>query len=95
MACEPSALLLSQVVAWTEARLEAKVRLTTRAMWVDQGRLLEKLHKAAVDAVAQQPLDCPLGTVERMVADSIRRTCREFNKRSPEVIVIAHEADPR
>jgi len=84
-----------QVAAWTQARLQAKVRLTTRALWVDKGRLLERLHAAAVRAVEQQPLDCPLGAVERQVADAIRRTCKDFNKRSPEVIVIAHEADPR
>ena len=28
-----------------DAGLSAKVRITTRAMWVDQGRLLERLHK--------------------------------------------------
>jgi hypothetical protein len=33
--------------------------------------------------------------VERVVADSLRRTCKAFNQRRPEVVVIAHEADPR
>ena len=33
--------------------------------------------------------------VERIVADAIRRECRSYNRKKPEVIVIANEADPR
>lgn len=29
----------------TQVRLRGRIRITTRAMWVDQGRLLEQLHK--------------------------------------------------
>lgn len=41
------------------------------------------------------PGDASLVAVERSVADAIRRSCRDFNQRRPEVIVIAHEMDPR
>ena len=78
-----------------QARLHANVRLTTKAMWVDKGRLLERLHAAAMAAVSSQPLDCELSTIERLVADNVRRACKDFNKRSPEVVVISHEADSR
>jgi len=84
-----------QISVWMQARLHANVRLTTKAMWVDKGRLLERLHAAAMAAVSSQPLDCELSTIERLVADNVRRACKDFNKRSPEVVVISHEADSR
>lgn len=29
----------------TQARLRGRVRITSRALWIDKGRLLEQLHK--------------------------------------------------
>ncbi|KAA6421662.1 MAG: ribonuclease J-like [Trebouxia sp. A1-2] len=75
--------------------LRAQIRVTTRAMWVDSGRLLEVLHKVSDVAVRRLPQDASLVAVERSVADAIRRACKEFNQRHPDVIVIAHEMDPR
>ena len=49
--------------------------------------------QAANTAVARLPWDATLLAVERLVAQSIRRECRSFNQRRPEVIVIAHEHD--
>ena len=46
-------------------------------------------------AVKRLPGDASLVAVERSVADAIRRSCRDFNQRRPDVIVIAHEMDPR
>ena len=46
-------------------------------------------------AVKRLPGDASLVAVERTVADAIRRACRDFNQRRPDVIVIAHEMDPR
>lgn len=46
-------------------------------------------------AVKRLPGDASLVAVERTVADAIRRSCRDFNQRRPDVIVIAHEMDPR
>ncbi|KAL4450117.1 hypothetical protein ABPG77_010786 [Micractinium sp. CCAP 211/92] len=90
----PAALAAAAKVA-SQRRLRARIRVTTRAMWVDNGRLLEDLHSAAEDAIARLPGDAHLAAVERVVADSLRRTCKAFNQRRPEVVVIAHEADPR
>ena len=64
-------------------------------MWTDNGRLLESLHAAADAAVAKLPGDATLAAVERTVADALRRCAKGFNNRRPEVVVIAHEADPR
>ncbi|KAK9828609.1 hypothetical protein WJX72_001027 [[Myrmecia] bisecta] len=81
--------------AFSPRRLRARVRITTRALWVDEGRLLEDLHKVCEAAVAQLPPDVLLVAVERTVAEAIRRCCKAYNKRRPEVVVIAHEWDPR
>jgi beta-CASP RNase J family ribonuclease len=81
--------------AATRRRLKARIRVTTRAMWTDGGRLLEVLHAAGDAAVAKLPGDAALAAVERVVADALRRACKQFNNRRPEVVVIAHEADPR
>jgi len=76
-------------------RLKAKIRITTRAMWTDGGKLLELLHTSAEAAIAKLPGDAALSAVERVVGDSLRRAAKQFNGRKPEVIVVSHEADPR
>eukprot|EP00884_Botryococcus_braunii_P003552 jgi/Botrbrau1/13198/Bobra.0351s0011.1 len=42
-------------------RLRARIRVTTRGMWIDQGRLLEQLHRAADGAVGRLPGDTKTG----------------------------------
>ena len=76
-------------------KLKAKIRITTRAMWTDNGRLLEQLHGAADQQLGRLPGDATLSAVERVVSDALRRCAKQFNNRRPEVVVIAHEADPR
>lgn len=53
------------------------------------------LRQVSDVAVRRLPQDASLVAVERSVADAIRRACKEFNQRHPDVIVIAHEMDPR
>ena len=53
------------------------------------------LQQVSDVAVRRLPQDASLVAVERSVADAIRRACKEFNQRHPDVIVIAHEMDPR
>jgi hypothetical protein len=38
---------------------------------------------------------CSLVAVERLMTQTIKKTCRTFNSRKPEVVVICHEMDPR
>ena len=54
---------------------------------------VDGLQQAANTAVARLPGNATLLAVERLVAQSLRRECRAFNQRRPEVIVIAHEHD--
>jgi len=76
-------------------RLRARVRVTTRAMWTDEGRLLARFVRAAEAAVGRLPPDALVVAVERVVAEALRREARSYNARRPEVVVIAHEFDPR
>ena len=93
----PSDGAAQAAAAQTAARrkLKAKIRITSRAMWTDNGRLLEQLHGAAEAAVGKLPGDAALSAVERVVSDALRRCAKHFNNRRPDVVVIAHEADPR
>ena len=41
------------------------------------------------------PYDAELTAVERVVEKAILRECKAFNRKQPEVIVIANESDPQ
>ena len=75
--------------------LRCRCRLTTRGMWTDKGALLAELHRVAEGVVSRLSSDASLAVVERQVIDSVRKACKTYNQRTPEVIVIAHENDPR
>lgn len=91
---DPAALAASAQAA-ARRKLKARIRITTRALWVDNGKLLEQLHNAAEAGISKLPGDATLVAVERTVADGLRRACKQFNNRRPDVVVVAHEADPR
>ncbi len=46
-------------------------------------------------AVASMPPESALAAVEERLGREIRRGCRQYNHKTPEVIVIAHEYDAR
>lgn len=75
--------------------LRCRCRLTSRGMWTDKGALLAELHRVAEGVVSRLSIDASLAVVERQVIDSVRKACKTYNQRTPEVIVIAHENDPR
>lgn len=50
--------------------------------------------QAAAIAIQRLPNDADLVAVERIVAEAIKRECRAFNRKNPEIIVIANEAEP-
>eukprot|EP00894_Picocystis_sp_ML_P003666 jgi/Pico_ML_1/54183/g4594.t1 len=74
--------------------LKGSIRITTRAMWTDGGRLIVEMQKSAEAAVRRMPLDVTLLQLERTVADMVRRTCLQYCKKRPDVIVTAHYATP-
>ncbi|TKY55313.1 Ribonuclease J [Spatholobus suberectus] len=60
-----------------ENTLKGKIRITTRCLWLDKGKLLDALHKAAHAALSS----CPV----------LRKMVRKYSGKRPEVIAIAIE----
>lgn len=75
----------------TEKTLKGKIRITTRCLWLDKGKLLDALHKAAHAALSSCPVNCPLAHMERTVSEVLRKMVRKYSSKRPEVIAIATE----
>lgn len=71
--------------------LKGKIRITTRCLWLDKGKLLDALYKAAHAALSSCPVNCPLVHMERIVSEVLKKVVRKYNSRRPEVITIAVE----
>uniref|UniRef100_A0A804NUH5 Uncharacterized protein n=1 Tax=Zea mays TaxID=4577 RepID=A0A804NUH5_MAIZE len=69
--------------------LKGKFKITTRCLWLDNGRLLDALYKAAHAALSSCPVNCPLSHMERMVAEILRKMVRKYSEKRPDVIVVA------
>lgn len=74
-----------------EKALKGKIRITTRCLWLDRGKLLDALHKAAHAALSSCPINCPLAHMERTVAEVLRKMVRKYSSKRPEVIAVAVE----
>lgn len=74
-----------------ETGIQGKLRITTRCLWLDKGKLLDALHKAAHAALSSCPVNCPLAHMERTVSELLRKMVRKYSGKRPEVIVMAVE----
>ncbi|PON72173.1 Ribonuclease J [Trema orientale] len=74
-----------------ENTLKGKIKITTRCLWLDKGKLLDALHKAAHAALSSCPVNCPLSHMERTVSEVLRKLVRKYSGKRPEVIAIAVE----
>ncbi|KZV21747.1 RNA-metabolising metallo-beta-lactamase family protein, partial [Dorcoceras hygrometricum] len=74
-----------------EKALKGKIRITTRCLWLDKGKLLDVLHKAAHTALSSCPVNSPLPHMERTVSEVLRKIVRKYSSKRPEVIAIAFE----
>ncbi|KAK7265572.1 hypothetical protein RJT34_33193 [Clitoria ternatea] len=74
-----------------ENTLKGKIRITTRCLWLDKGKLLDALYKAAHAALSSCPVKCPLAHTERIVSEVLRKMVRKYSGKRPEVIAIAVE----
>ncbi|CAN0905947.1 Ribonuclease J [Linum grandiflorum] len=74
-----------------ENTIKGRIRITTRCLWLDKGKLLDALHKAAHAALSSCPLNCPLAHMERTVSEVLRKMVRKYSGKRPEMIVIATE----
>ncbi|XP_058226362.1 ribonuclease J-like isoform X2 [Rhododendron vialii] len=71
--------------------LKGKIRITTRCLWLDKGKLLDALRKAAHAALSSCPVACPLAHMEKTVSQVLRKMVRKYSSKSPEVIAVAVE----
>ncbi|XP_016651116.1 PREDICTED: ribonuclease J isoform X3 [Prunus mume] len=75
----------------TENSIKGKIKITTRCLWVDKGKLIDALHKAAHAALSSCPINCPLPHMERTVSEVLRKLVRKYSGKRPDVIAIAME----
>eukprot|EP00850_Spirogloea_muscicola_P021407 SM000247S08296 [mRNA] locus=s247:177118:182630:- [translate_table: standard] len=71
--------------------LKGVVRVTSRCLWVDSGKLLEVMQRAADFALASCRKDASLVTVERSVSAAIRKVVQRYSNKKPEVVAMAVE----
>ncbi|KAJ3678136.1 hypothetical protein LUZ60_001939 [Juncus effusus] len=74
------------------SRLKGKFKIITRCLWLDDGKLLEALHKAARAALLSCPVSCPLSHMERIVSEVVRKMVRKYSGKRPDVIAVASES---
>ncbi|KAJ9562520.1 hypothetical protein OSB04_007680 [Centaurea solstitialis] len=71
--------------------LKGKIRITTRCLWLDNGKLLDALHNAAHAALSSCPVKSPLPHLERTVSGVLMKMVRKYSGKRPEVITHAIE----
>ncbi|KAL9673321.1 hypothetical protein QQ045_029577 [Rhodiola kirilowii] len=71
--------------------LKGKIKITTRCLWLDKGKLLDALYKAAHAALSSCPVNCPLAHMERTVSAVLQKMVRKYSSKRPEVIAVAIE----
>jgi len=71
--------------------LKGKIRITTRCLWLDKGKLMDALYKSAHAALSSCPVNSPLAHIERTVSEVLRKMVRKYSGKRPEVISIAIE----
>ncbi|KAK3158123.1 hypothetical protein QOZ80_2AG0133190 [Eleusine coracana subsp. coracana] len=77
--------------ASAQSGLKGKFKITTRCLWLDNGRLLDALYKAAHAALSSCPVNCPLSHMERMVSEILRKMVRKYSGKRPDVVAVASE----
>eukprot|EP00271_Cylindrocystis_brebissonii_P002899 TRINITY_DN13655_c0_g2_i1.p1 TRINITY_DN13655_c0_g2~~TRINITY_DN13655_c0_g2_i1.p1 ORF type:complete len:1160 (-),score=309.56 TRINITY_DN13655_c0_g2_i1:418-3897(-) len=68
-----------------------RVRITTRCLWLDGGKLTHLMQSAADMALAKLSGDVSLPTVERAIAAVLQKVVQRYSNKRPEVIVTAVE----
>lgn len=84
-------ILRPQSINGSQGSLKGKIRITTRCLWLDKGKLLDALYKAAHAALSSCPVNCPLAHMERIVSEVLRKMVRKYSSKRPEVIAVAVE----
>ena len=89
--CSMEILRPQNIDSLSETSLKGKIRITTRCLWLDKGKLLDALHKAAHASLSSCPVKCPLSHMEKTVSEVLRKMVRKYSGKRPEVIAISTE----
>ncbi|MQL78774.1 hypothetical protein Taro_011208 [Colocasia esculenta] len=84
-------ILRPQINGSLQSSLKGKIRITTRCLWLDKGKLLDALYKAAYAALSSCPVNSPLAHMEKLVSEVLRKMVRKYSSKRPEVITFATE----
>ncbi|GJU30255.1 RNA-metabolising metallo-beta-lactamase family protein [Tanacetum coccineum] len=71
--------------------IKGKIRITTRCLWLDNGKLLDALHSAAHASLSSCSIKSPLPHIERTVSEVLRKMVRKYSGKRPDVITHAIE----
>lgn len=80
-----------QINGSSQTVLKGKIRITTRCLWLDKGKLLDALYRSAHAALSSLPINSPLNHIERIVSEVLRKMVRKYSSKRPEVIACAIE----
>ncbi|UPR03080.1 ribonuclease J [Chloropicon primus] len=72
--------------------IQVNLRITARAMWIDEGRLISEMNRFVKTRLKDLPLNSSLNEIEKVVSEELRRCCKSHNNKRPEVIVMAHDS---
>eukprot|EP00238_Polyblepharides_amylifera_P002399 CAMPEP_0196596718 /NCGR_PEP_ID=MMETSP1081-20130531/87530_1 /TAXON_ID=36882 /ORGANISM="Pyramimonas amylifera, Strain CCMP720" /LENGTH=779 /DNA_ID=CAMNT_0041921845 /DNA_START=110 /DNA_END=2449 /DNA_ORIENTATION=+ len=75
-----------------EAGLQGVVRITTRGMWNNEGKLLRELQREAEVSLSHIARNATIVFIERAISVQLRKTVKRSCKKRPDVICIAHES---
>lgn len=75
----------------SENILKGKIRIITRCMWFDKGRLLDVFYKVVYVVLLSCFVSCFLFYMERIVFEVLRKIVRKYSGKRFEVIVIVME----
>ncbi|KAF3329457.1 Ribonuclease J [Carex littledalei] len=79
------------IIGSPHSRLKGKFKIVTRCLWLDDGNLIGALYKAAKAALSSCPVRCPLGHMEMIVSQVLRKVVRKYSGKRPDIIAIATE----
>ncbi|KAJ4757995.1 Ribonuclease J 1 [Rhynchospora pubera] len=73
------------------SHIKGKFKILTRCLWLDDGKLVHALYKAARAALSSCPANSPLNHMETIVSQMLRKMVRKYSGKRPDVITIATE----
>ena len=72
--------------------IQVNLRITARALWIDEGRLISEMNRFVKTRLRDTPLNSSLGEIEKAVFEELKKCCKHHNNKRPEIVVMAHDS---